>query len=226
MFEGLPFGISASSHTRAGLVALLAHALVIVAAVYATEPPTAVARASADTVRIELSRVPQSDKISPTEGVRHPPLLPSAPTIPALPLESHTPAMPDVDMSPAATGLDALRSLVAGEPAAPVLEPTGSPALPGSAVDELPTLQDDLKPRYPDELRGPGLTGEVVVEYVVNADGRVTRSSFRIVRSTHPAFSRAVIEALVRARFNPARVGGRPVAVLVQQKIRFAAATR
>jgi TonB family protein len=70
------------------------------------------------------------------------------------------------------------------------------------------------------------LTGEVVVEYVVNADGRVTRSSFRIVRSTHPAFSRAVIEALVRARFNPARVGGRPVAVLVQQKIRFEAATR
>jgi periplasmic protein TonB len=225
MFEGLPFGISASSHTRAGLVALLAHALVIVAAVYATERPTPVARASADTVRIDLSRMPQSDEVSRTGPVPHSPL-PNAPSIPAVPLESHTPAVPDVDLPPAATGLDAVRTLVAGEPAAPVLEPTGSRALPGSAVDELPTLQDDLKPRYPDELRGLGLNGEVVVEYVVTAEGRVTRGSLRVVRSTHPAFSRAVIDVLVHARFNPARVGGRSVAVLVQQKIRFEAASR
>lgn len=226
MFEGLPFGISTSSYTRAGLVALLAHALVIVVAVYATEPPTAGIRASADTVRIDLSRVRQSDEVSPTGAFPHPPLLPSAPTIPAVPLESHTPVTPDVDISPAATGLDALRTLVAGEPAAPVLEPSGRTALLGSAVDDLPTLQDGLKAQYPDELRVLGLTGEVVVEYVVNAEGRVARSSLRIVSSTHPAFSRAVIEALVRARFNPARTGGRPVAVLVQQRIRFQAMIR
>lgn len=221
MFEGLPFGISTSSHTRAGLVALLAHALVIVAAVYATERPTAVARASADTVRIELSRVPLPDEVSPPAAVPHPPLLPGAPTLLPVPQESPTLGAPDVDISATAKGIDALRSLVAGEPPAPVAEATGSAALPSSAVDELPTLHDGLKPRYPDDLRGLGLTGEVMVEYVVTAEGRVARSSLRIVHSTHPAFSRAVIEALVRARFNPARVGGRSVAVLVQQKIRF-----
>ena len=79
MFGRLQFGISASSHTRAGLVALSAHALVIGAAVYATERPIVVARASADTLRIELS---QPDDASPTGAVPHPPLFPVAPSFP------------------------------------------------------------------------------------------------------------------------------------------------
>jgi periplasmic protein TonB len=223
MFEELPFGISASSQTRAGLVALFAHVLVIVTAVYATERPTAVTRASADTVRIQLSPARRPDETSPTGPARHHPSLPSAPTILAVPPQSHTPTIPGLDISPAAPGLDAVRSLVTGERAALDVRALGSTAPSVSAVDELPTLQDDLAPRYPEQLRALGLTGEVLVEYVVNAEGRVARSSLRIVHSPHPAFSQAVIEALVRARFNPARVGGRSVAVLVQQKIRFEA---
>jgi TonB family protein len=152
--------------------------------------------------------------------------LPSAPSVPPVPLESPAPAAPEVNLPPAAPGLDVVRSLVTGGPAAPDHEPMGNTALPVSAVDQFPTLQNDLKPRYPDELRVLGLAGEVLVQYVVTAEGRVARSSLQIVRSTHPAFSRAVIDAMVRARFNPARVGGRSVAVLVQQRIRFEAGTR
>lgn len=226
MFAGLQFGISASSHTRAGLVALSAHALIIVAAVYATERPIIVAGASADTLRIELSRFSPPDEASAAGAVPHPPVFPVAPTIPATPSRSPTPAIPAVDIAPAAPGWDAIRSLVRHQLAAPEALTTGRTALPVDAVDELPSLQDGLKPRYPDELRALGLTSEVVVGYVVNADGRVARSSLQIIRSTHPAFSRAVIEALVHARFNPARVAGRPIAVLVQQKIRFEAIPR
>jgi TonB family protein len=226
MFAGLPFGISPSSQTRAGLLALVAHALIIVAAVYATERPVVAARASADTVRIELPPLHQREEIASPEAVSPPPSMPGAPRIPAVPLESHAPAVPDVDISPAMPGWDAVRSLVTGEAAAPVSQLPGRAVVAGSAVDELPTLQNMVTPRYPDELRALGLTGEVVVEYVVNAEGRVARSSLRILRSTHPAFSREVIEALLRARFNPARAGRRSVAVLVQQKIRFETDTR
>jgi TonB family protein len=61
------------------------------------------------------------------------------------------------------------------------------------------------------------------VEYEVTAEGHVGAGSIRIVRSSHPAFSRAVIHALATARFNPARIGRIAVAVLVQQTIRFEA---
>jgi TonB family protein len=127
-----------------------------------------------------------------------------------------------VDLTRRDPALAALRSLTIGEPQAAGSEsqPLGTTA-PSGEVDQLPTLRGDLRPQYPDELRATPLTGQVVVEYVVNAEGRVGAGSIRIVRSSHPAFSRAVIQALAKARFNPARIGRTAVAVLVQQTIRF-----
>jgi TonB family protein len=226
VFDGLPFGINLSSQARAGFAALLAHAAVITLAIDGSEQPTPPARASADTVHIELSRIPTPEHAS-SESM-HSPLgsLPSAPALPAAPLVLPAPGFA-VDSTHTGPGLAALRSLTIREPMGTVGESQRASAPVASRdVDQLPTLRGDLKPRYPDELRAALLTGQVIVEYVVNADGRVGAGSIRIVRSSHPAFSRAVIQALANARFNPARVGRMPVAVLVQQTIRFEAGLR
>jgi TonB family protein len=226
MFDGLPFGINLSSQVRAGVAALLAHAGVIALAIYGSEPPTPAPRAIADTVHIEVPRIPNLEHVSPEGTHSQVGSVPRAPAVPATPRVLPS-AEFAVDLTHKDPGLAALRSLTIGEPKAIGAESLHSaPPKPSRELDELPTLRGDLRPRYPDELRATLLTGHVVVEYVVNADGRVGAGSIRIVRSSHPAFSRAVIQALAKARFNPARIARIAVAVLVQQTIRFEAVLR
>jgi hypothetical protein len=43
-----------------------------------------------------------------------------------------------------------------------------------------------------------------------------------VVRSNHPSFTRAVMDALRTMKFDPAQVGGIPVAQLVEQPFTFA----
>jgi protein TonB len=88
-------------------------------------------------------------------------------------------------------------------------------------VDQLPELVGDLRLRYPVGLERAGVSGVVVLEYVVGSDGRVNPGSVRALSSSHPAFFQAALEALRDARFKPARKWGRSIAVLVQQRIRF-----
>jgi periplasmic protein TonB len=223
MFEGLPFGINLSSQARAGFAALSAHAVVIGLAIYGSEQPSPAPRAAVDTVAIELPRIPvveqtsSGKKASPDGGS-----LPSAPVVPVTPLPLPSPGFA-LDSTHPEHGLEALRSLTISE----ALETRGGSEPAGSGpsreVDQLPTLKGDLRPRYPDELRATPLSGTVVVEYVVNPEGRVDAGSVRVVQSSHPAFSRAVIQALAKARFNPAQFNRESVAVLVQQTIRFEA---
>ncbi|MBA3580524.1 MAG: energy transducer TonB [Gemmatimonadaceae bacterium] len=55
---------------------------------------------------------------------------------------------------------------------------------------------------------------------VVGANGRVERDIV-ILDSTSPDFTSAVETFLRRARFSPARVGGRPVRQMVEQRFVF-----
>jgi protein TonB len=88
-------------------------------------------------------------------------------------------------------------------------------------VGRPPELADEVQPKYPEVLRGSGLGGVVELEYVISSKGRVGRGSMQVRSSSHPAFSRAAIDALLDARFRPALRNGRPVAVRVRQAIRF-----
>lgn len=76
-------------------------------------------------------------------------------------------------------------------------------------------------PRYPESLRSSGEEGEVLAEFVVNENGRVELSTFKILKSSNPQFSAAVKQALSAMRFRPAKIGGRSVAQVVQQPFQF-----
>jgi TonB family protein len=88
-------------------------------------------------------------------------------------------------------------------------------------VDRLPELLGGFDPRYPEVLQGTGTAGLVELEYVVAASGLVEAGTIRVRTSPHIAFSRSAREALRNARFKPALVAGRPVPVLVRQRIHF-----
>lgn len=76
-------------------------------------------------------------------------------------------------------------------------------------------------PRYPPALRQAGLAGFVVVQFVVDTLGRVEAGSVAILESSHPHFEDAARDAVLAARFRPARIRGVAVRQLVQQRIRF-----
>jgi TonB family protein len=80
---------------------------------------------------------------------------------------------------------------------------------------------DNPAPRYPDELRAKGIEGQVVTQFVVDADGRVDMSSLKILSATDPLFVEAVRSTLPNMQFYPPEVNGRRVRQLTQVPFDF-----
>lgn len=78
-----------------------------------------------------------------------------------------------------------------------------------------------IRPAYPDSLFRESVTGQVLVEFVVDTSGAVVLESVSSISSTHVQFTDAVRRALREARFSPARISGRAVRQLVQLPVRF-----
>jgi protein TonB len=82
-------------------------------------------------------------------------------------------------------------------------------------------VQRTLQRLYPQPLRDSGVTGTVVLRFVIDTDGRVEPSTIQVVSTTHPEFGDAAIEAAKRLRFEPAKVNGKSVRVLTSIPIRW-----
>ncbi len=76
-------------------------------------------------------------------------------------------------------------------------------------------------PRYPPVLASAGITGRVEMQFIVDTTGHVEGSSFKIMKTTHPAFAEPAKEAIAKGVFKPAKFKGQPVRQLVQQRISF-----
>jgi TonB family protein len=77
------------------------------------------------------------------------------------------------------------------------------------------------QPRYPPVLASAGITGRVEVQFIVDTTGHVEKNSFKIMKTSHPAFGEPTREAILKSVFKPARFKGRPVRQLVQQAVSF-----
>jgi periplasmic protein TonB len=86
-------------------------------------------------------------------------------------------------------------------------------------LDQAPTLRVPLQVNYPFEMRRAGISGEVVVEFIIDTNGRVTQAA--VVRSTHREFEQEAMRAIMKAQFRPGRKGGRAVNTRAQQPITF-----
>jgi protein TonB len=76
-------------------------------------------------------------------------------------------------------------------------------------------------PRYPPVLQSAGISGSVDLQYVVDTTGHAEPNSFKVIKTSHPAFSEPAQEAIRKGVFKPAKLKGRPVRQLVQQRISF-----
>lgn len=75
--------------------------------------------------------------------------------------------------------------------------------------------------RYPDALRGAGIGGRVVLEFVVDTAGRAEPGSATVVESTRPEFADVVRRALPLFLFAPGEHAGRRVRTRVQLPFEF-----
>ena len=79
----------------------------------------------------------------------------------------------------------------------------------------------DADIRFPVSMRRARTPGSVVVQYVVDANGRVRADSWRAIVSTHPDYLAALRAHAPAMRYEPARLDGRPVCQLVRNDVKF-----
>lgn len=222
------FGVSLSAH-----VALLGGAL------YAAGEPAP--REVVDRV-YELPPLPSEPAVPlPPEAAPAPPEAPPADNllpVPGTTLQLEAPAEVPRGIDPEPPGVlpvdashfsgDGPVGDVIGPPPAEAIPPTGNTAA-GPVGDEVidaalaevgpeldrRDLARALERYYPATLREARLEGTVLVEMVVEANGRVRPGSVEVVDASHPAFGQAALRAVDRFRFTPARVGGVAVPVRV-----------
>ena len=94
--------------------------------------------------------------------------------------------------------------------------------LTADQVDVAASYQEgSASPVYPPDLLKAKVMGRVVLQFIVDAGGRVEAGSVALISATNTAFADAAREAVGRARFTPASVGNRVVRQLVQAPFEF-----
>jgi periplasmic protein TonB len=76
-------------------------------------------------------------------------------------------------------------------------------------LDQTPQARVRGDPIYPFEMRRAGLSGEVLVAFIVNTNGDVVDAY--AVRSTQREFESAAVQAVSKWKFRPGKKGGRAV---------------
>jgi periplasmic protein TonB len=232
MLETLFESGAAGGLPRAGaLVSIAAHTAIIVAATVATArarpapaPPehVTIVPLRAVPARPATPQPPRTVASARTNGA-------AVPALPAPPVSvdwSKIPTgLPPMDAPPLTIGEQELHSIA--PQTGSYVGSTGSPddggAYRAESVDALAALLPPaLPPHYPEMLRRAGITGRVVVRFVVDTVGRVEPGSVTVLASAHEALERAVRDVLPRYRFRPAEAGGKRVRMLVEMPFEFA----
>lgn len=103
-------------------------------------------------------------------------------------------------------------------------QPDNKAVLNVTSLDAKPVVRTRSAPQYPFELRRQNISGEAVVEFVVNAKGDVENA--RVVKATHPEFGEAAVAAVSRWKFSPGKKDGQPVATRLTTPITFSVESR
>jgi TonB family protein len=87
--------------------------------------------------------------------------------------------------------------------------------------DEAPVLIRMLKPVYPDSARKAGIEGKVVLQVVIDQEGRVVDAEV-LVSDPPGLFDESAMNSIRRWVYTPATRDGRPIKVRVGQVMEFA----
>lgn len=88
-----------------------------------------------------------------------------------------------------------------------------------SQLDQKPVGRLQGSPNYPYEMSRAGISGHVLVEFIINVNGEVTQA--QILKSTNREFEVPAMQAVLKWKFKPGRKGGKAVNVRASQLIEF-----
>jgi protein TonB len=88
-----------------------------------------------------------------------------------------------------------------------------------SQLDQAPVAKYQARPVYPDDMKKKGLSGDVLVDFVVDPEGNVRNAV--PARSSERAFEESACNAVSKWKFKPGRKGGGAVYVHMQVPIVF-----
>jgi TonB family protein len=77
------------------------------------------------------------------------------------------------------------------------------------------------EPEFPDSLRAAGVGGSAVIEFIIEADGKINKESIGVVSATHIKFADSARLAVLDALFLPALRNGHEVAQVYQLPVTF-----
>lgn len=86
-------------------------------------------------------------------------------------------------------------------------------------LEKLPEVIEFIEAKYPPELVSEGITGSVLMNILINEEGKV--DSVEVEIGLHPALDSAAVNALRQFRFSPAIFQGEPIAVVLQYEYLF-----
>jgi TonB family protein len=117
------------------------------------------------------------------------------------------------------TGADMREAAASSRAATEVPRMSNPPADSSVVVEAMPRIITFIKARYPDNLKGKGIAGPVVLDLLISEKGTV--DSAAVVKGLSPALDSSALLALRSSVFSPAMVGGKPTAVLLRYAYRF-----
>lgn len=81
-----------------------------------------------------------------------------------------------------------------------------------------PTKVKDVKPKYPDEAMAEHIQGDIALEIIIDATGRVADA--RVIRG-EPELNDAALNAVKQWEFVPTQLNGEPTAVIAACSMTF-----
>lgn len=90
-------------------------------------------------------------------------------------------------------------------------------------VEDPVAVVSQSPPRMPPAAQAAGLTGKVVLQFIVDVNGHVEPESIKVLSSTNKMFEPAAREAALKWVFKPAKFHGQAVRQLVNAPIIFSA---
>lgn len=221
-----------TGHTATGahsFLSITVHVAIVLAALFATMQPVTRAAPVPDT-RVYFVPEQRPATVTPAAPRQTKPAPPKreaparAPSKAVAPSATTPVSIPPVDVplpdpSPSVpvevfgNGVDATVPAVSGPAGRGGAYEAGEVEIPAAPISQ-------AGPEYPERAIRQNISGIVAARFIVDARGRV-ESDVTILESTSDEFTSAVRSYLRRARYRPARVGGRAVRQLVEQRFVF-----
>jgi len=213
---------------RQMLISLVFHTLVVAGGVWATQGAAeTVRRILEDTTMVLLAppkdTPPPPDQPPPDVVVSANPPPQGFQTV--LPPDVIPQEIPPVDLNQRFDAKDFTGKGVEGGIAAGIAGGTGpvdnAQVFLEAQLDDPPSVLSPPVVRYPEVLRASGISGRVVLEFVVDTTGHVQPTTIKVITTPHAGFTNAAKEAVSKTVFRPGKLRGQAVAVLVRQSINF-----